>query len=82
MHFGRQTDSSRPLGPKTGECYAHPPSAQVIMSVSALGQPSPQVIPVFPPRPADAKACGEWIEAAAVESLSSPVRFPFGGDAA
>ena len=82
MHFNQQTDPSKPLGPKTGEYCAHPPSVQIIMAVNALGQPNPQVIPVFPPRPADARACGEWVEAAAVESLSSPVRFPFGGDAA
>ena len=75
MHFNRQIGMQ---SPKSGECFAHPPSAHVVMTANALGQPVPQVVAVFPPRPADGRACGEWSKAEEVEgvSVSSPILFP------
>jgi hypothetical protein len=46
--------------PQNGECTAHPPSAQIVMAQGALGHMQPQVVAAFPPRPATARACGEW----------------------
>jgi hypothetical protein len=46
--------------PKNGECLAHPPRAEVIMTADTMGKPFPQVIAVFPPRPVGTKACGEF----------------------
>jgi hypothetical protein len=56
-HFHRQL--ALPM-PKGGDCIAHPPAAHIIMTASPIGQPMPQAVAVFPPRPMDAPACGEW----------------------